>query len=228
MKTAIVKLAGAIVLIFITVQFVSAQFTGKLVYESDQRESKLVMTYYQDKNHARMEAYSMHLAQDTIIYDLSKATETHLQYRAQNALIMQYIDAGANQVLKNQQINVQKMGQETVNGYSCTHYVITNSRNGRSNKGEVWITKDLGPAPSIYVMGGYLYYTPGYLLLTKLIEAGGDGIVVKAVHGEGANIATVNLISIDKNMPSAALFQVPSRYTVMDRTNITMPTKPLH
>lgn len=239
MKTTIFKLTIICLLSFTSVQFASAQFSGKLVYEVVRTDSKLVMTYYQNKSNARIEAYSVRLnndapdmstlkAQDTILYDLSKSSETHLQYRTQRAIISQstFALAGNSKGYKNQVLDVKKVGQETVNGYSCSHFVLTSTMNGLSNHHDVWITKDLGPAPSIYVMGSYLYYTPGYLMLTKLIEAGGDGIVVKTVHGEGTFSATANLISADKKTPSASMFQVPSRYIVIDNSNMTLPTKP--
>ena len=237
MKLAITRSTTAFLLTACT-QVASAQFAGKLVYEVARPDTKLTMIYYQDKTHARIEAYSVRMnngvpdmstikAQDTLLFDLGKATETHLQQHTGYAIITQYtlsreIFASA---IKNQQIDCQNMGQETVNGYQCTHFVMTQTETkyGHTSKKEIWITKDLGPAPSIYVVGNYLYYTPGYLLLTKLIQAGGDGVVVKTVQSAGGLSAIINLVSVDKKAPPASLFQVPPRYTTMDQTNYTGP-----
>lgn len=238
MKTTTFKLTITCLLSFASVQFAIAQFSGKLVYEKVHPDSKLVMTYYQDKTNARIEAYSVHMqnnvpdistinAQDTILYDLSKSVETHLQNTTQRAIITQYTFSliSNSPLYQNQVIDIKKVGQETLNGYSCSHFLITNTLKGRITHTEVWITKDLGPAPGIYVMGSYLYYTPGYPMFTKLIEAGGDGIVVKAVQGEGTFSAMINLVSVDKKTPSASMYKVPSRYTVIDNSNMTIPTK---
>jgi hypothetical protein len=120
-------------------------------------------------------------------------------------------------------VTVTSAGQETVNGYNCTHFVMAiTSMMGNSTR-DVWVTKDLGPAATVWVVGSYLYFPPGYPHLDKLIAAGADGVVVKSVSSVGANHSletTMNLVRVDKHAPSAALFQVPSRYNLVDETNL--------
>jgi hypothetical protein len=236
MKFTIIEIAGTLALAA-GIQVASAQFTGKLVYEVDRPETRLTMTYFQDKSHGRVEAYSVRMnngipdmstvkAQDTLLLDFARATETHLQKLTKTAYITQYtfnMEALAS-AMKDQQLDCQSVGQETISGYHCTHFVMTQTAHGFTSKKEVWITKDLGQAPSLYVVGNFLYYTPGHPLLTKLIQAGGDGVVVRAIQSAGGLSATVNLLSVDKKTPSASLFQVPSGYTTMDRTHETAPT----
>jgi hypothetical protein len=219
------------------IQYASAQFTGKLVYEIV-RTHKLTMTYYQDKGRARIEAVNMRMNngvpdpstakyQNVLLFDLSKNTETHLQQQSKMAIMTQYTFQmmASSAILKDQEIKCQNKGQETVNGYQCTHLLLTTSMKGYTTTRDVWITKDLGAAPGIYVMGSYLYYTPGYELLTKLKEAGGDGVVVKVIIGEAGLTVTVNLVSVDKKTPASSLFQIPSDFTPVDNTNYTLPPK---
>src|SRR6516164_9648224 len=82
------------------IQYASAQFTGKLVYEIV-RTDKLTMTYYQDKGRARIEAVNMRMNngvpdpstakyQNVLLFDLSKNTETHLQQQSKMAIMTQY------------------------------------------------------------------------------------------------------------------------------------------
>jgi hypothetical protein len=151
---------------------------------------------------------------------------THLQFKTGMAIITKYtLDMmAANPGLQGGNVTIQNLGAETVNGYSCTHYVLARE-NGVAPKGsktEVWITPALG-APTIYVMGSYLYYTPGYPPFTKLLAAGGNGVVVKILSGFTGYMSTINLVSVDKTTPSSSFFKIPSYYRTLDNSNFTMP-----
>jgi hypothetical protein len=213
----------------------SAQFIGKLVYEvtTTSNINKLTMVCYLDKSHARIEAVSVPLKagvpdpsnphyQDTLLFDLTSGKQTTLQYKTHIAVITAYtsrilMEAG---MYKEGDVTVENMGAETVNGYKCTHFVLTMTKT--KSKRDFWITKDLGAA-SLVVAGGYLYYPPGHPFLQKLSDAGGAGVMVRAVAGGGAIFSTLNLVSVDKKAPAASLFQVPSWYTTLDRSNGAIP-----
>ena len=108
---------------------------------------------------------------------------------------------------------VKKMGQETVNGYHCTHYLETI---GEATH-DIWVTNDLQVTPpSVMIITSYLYYTPGLPHLQELAAAGCTGIVVKSVSGGGGvPPVTMQLISINTRITmNPSLFRIPSYYTV--------------
>jgi Domain of unknown function (DUF4412) len=237
--------AAGLMAAVLSVQCAFAQFTGRLVYEVDKATDKTVMAYYQKGTSGLIEAYNEKLvngatdtttlhAQDTLLFDFAGATETHMQYKTMSAYKTKYSATEAQEVAANKPIakgtvDVTSKGAETVNGYNCTHYVITSSSMLGTSTRDVWITGDLGPAPAVYVISLYTYFTPGHPVLAKLTAAGANGVVVKSVssYAKASLVTTMNLILIDTKTPlKAALFQVPSRYTMMDRTNFTMPSKP--
>jgi Domain of unknown function (DUF4412) len=238
MKNTIARLAGMLAL-SLFVHSTYAQFTGKLVYEIDRPDTKLVMTYYQKGTQGHIEAYNVKMSngtadmstlhpQDTVLWDFAKGTETHLNYHQMRAFMTKYIgkmesDAIAAHGQNMSTVTVTSKGSESVNGYACTHYVMTMGTKIFKSTRDVWITKDLGPAPTVYVVGSYLYFTPGFPHFTDLTQAGADGVVVKAVLSGAGMVSTMNLISVDKKTPSASLFQAPSRYTLIDETNMTIP-----
>jgi len=216
-----------------------AQFAGKLVYEIDRPDSKLVMTYYQNGTSGQSDGYSillkagvpdsstMHL-QDTILWDFAKATETHLHPSNQFAVITQYMgnmEAAmmASQMKGKASLSVTSLGADTANGYHCTHYVITSTSQLGTSKRDVWITQDLGPAPTVWVIASYTYYTPGYPHMVQLANAGANGIVVRSVssYTHMGVTSVMNLVSADtKTRLRASMFSVPSHYTVIDRSGI--------
>jgi hypothetical protein len=220
----------------------SAQFNGKLVYQVDQNGNRLVMAYYQSGTHGKIEAYNVQLkngipdsttmhAQDTIIFDFSAATETHLQYHTMMAYKQQYMN---NIVTAALQARMKSMGTVTVsggnadtaNGYNCNHYIITSTSKMGTGTRDVWVSSTLGPSPAVWVLGSYLYYTPGYAHLTELTSAGASGIVVKVNSSfthQGLQYS-MRLISIDTHPPRLQFFSVPSRYSVVDETNMKPPS----
>ncbi len=240
MKSILPGVAGLIAAA-LPFQTVSAQFTGKLVYEIDRPKEKLVMTYYQSGTAAHVEAYNITTnngvtdtttvnPQDTILFDFANNNETHLQWRYQRAIMTKYTGTIVAAVMtakaKNfATVTVTSKGADTSNGYSCTHYVITTSSQLATSTKDLWITGDLGPAPTAWVAGSYLYFTPGDPQFTKLISAGANGIVVKAVSSFSKQgiISVMNLIAVDKSTPNPSLFQVPSGFSLLDRTGFTLP-----
>jgi hypothetical protein len=113
-----------------------------------------------------------------------------------------------------------------VNGYHCTHYVSTSVSPMGTSTRDIWTTNDIGSSPTLWVAGSFLYFTPGYPQFTQLVAAGASGVVVKAASSysrQGLQY-TMNLISIDQHQLRGLLFTVPSRYNVIDETNMTLPT----
>ena len=240
MKSILPRVAGLIGAA-IAFQTASAQFTGKLVYEIDRPKEKLVMTYYQSGTAAHVEAYNITTnngvtdtttvnPQDTILFDFANSNETHLQWRYQRAMKTRYTDdvLTAATTAKGKSLGtttVTNKGADTANGYNCTHFVLTTTSQFGSSTRDVWVTGDLGPAPTAWVLGSYLYFTPGFPTFTKLTAAGANGIVVKSTASNARQgvISVMNLVVVDTHTPNPALFQVPSYYTVFDRTGFTLP-----
>ena len=221
---------------------VAAQFNGSLIYQVDQNGNRLVMKYYQSGTNGKIEAYNVTLkngvpdsttmhAQDTIIFDFAAGTETHLQYHTMRAYKQQYmgsvINAALSAKLKSMgTVTVSGGGSDTANGYNCNHYVITSASKLGTGTRDVWVSGSLGPSPTAWVVGSYLYFTPGYLHFTKLLAAGASGIVVKVNSSfthQGLQYSML-LIGYDPHPPRQQFFSVPSRYSVIDETNMTLPT----
>ena len=219
-----------------------AQFSGKLVYQLDRHNTRLVMTYIQSGTNARVTAYDITLKngvpdsstispQDTILFDLAGATETHLQHHTGRAFKTKYTGAlyaammpngikGASQTA----LRAPDSGQ-VVNGYHIAHYQLIEKSPMGTGTRDIWITHDLGPAPTIWVLGSYLYYTPGFPSFTKLMNAGANGIVVQTQSSfthQGLQY-TMTLISVDKRRVAPHTFDVPSRYTQIDNSNMPIP-----
>ncbi len=217
MKNMIAILAGMLAL-SLFVHSASAQFTGKLVYEIARPDTKLVMTYYQKGTQGRIEAYNVKMssgiadmstlhAHDTILFDFAKATETHLNYHQMRGFITKYIgkiesDAIAAHGKNLGAVTVTSKGPETVNGYVCTHYVMaTNNKTWNSTR-DIWITNGLGPAPTVYIVGSYLYFTPRIPAFHGCFtQAGANGVVVKSVLTGGPMVSTMNLVSVGPDDP---------------------------
>ncbi|PWT78251.1 MAG: hypothetical protein C5B59_02180 [Bacteroidetes bacterium] len=215
---------------------VSAQFTGKLVYEKDNKDSKLIMTYFQNGTKGRVEAYTLSPGkentitnrQDTILFDFAAGHEIHLSNHAGRslAIVTKYTLVIMDEVLSKQTqvTTVQVLGQETINKYACTHYLLNHTMGGRSsNQKDIWITRDIKGIPAVYVMGAYLYFTPGYAQFTKLTEAGGNGVVVRT-HDRTSG-ATMDLLSADFSTPSSSLLAIPGKYTIVDNSNRSVPSR---
>jgi hypothetical protein len=210
-----------------------AQFAGKLTYRIVYPSSTLTMVYYQNGNNARVEAHSFSNAdstvitnvQDTLLFDIAGLNITHLQYQTGRAIIAKTAPTLAKGAMAglNTQVNIQTIGAENVNGYACTHYVIATQTGQMLSKKDIWVTTSLG-TPGIQVAGGYLYYTPDFPQEIKLLAAGGAGVVVKSSISAGKMTSEMNLIGVDTKPPSPRLFTVPGWYTVIDNTQMTMPT----
>ena len=210
-----------------------AQFGGKLVYQIVRPTVVLTMTYYQTGNNVHVEAYSMQVkkgvvdsstlsVQDTILFDLSKATETHLQRQTGRAIISPYTATIIGQTAYGKTIpppTVQLVGPDTANGYTCTHYIEKYSGAKPFGQGqrEIWVTNGLGN-PGILVMGSYLYYTPGSGQLQALNAAGCVGVVVRTKMSGMGQVAVMNLVSVDTKRINPSLYQIPSYYFVIDNS----------
>ncbi len=219
-----------------------AQFNGKLVYQMDQKKSRTVMTYLQTGTSGKMEAYDISFkngipdsstiqAQDTILYNFADSNETHLQYQTKRAMKMRYLaitEAAmvANRMKGKASTTVTANGPDTANGHQCMHYTITSTSALGTGVRDIWITGDFGKgvSPSVWVVGDYLYYTPGSPHLLELMAKGAGGVVVKVVASSPRQgvIYTVNLMAIEQpRRYRAAEFNVPSGYTLVDRTSFT-------
>ncbi|HVS97948.1 MAG TPA: DUF4412 domain-containing protein [Puia sp.] len=217
----------------------TAQFAGKLVYQVVRPSVVLTMTYYQSGNNVHVEAYSIDVkkgkpdsstlfAQDTILFDLSKGTETHLQRQTHYAIITAYTltlaaQAGYGKFVSS--VSVQPVGTETVNGYPCTHFIekYNGAKPFGATQRDIWVTSALGN-PGIDVMGSYLYYTPGSQRMQALIAAGCTGVVVRTKMSGIGQTTVMDLVSVDtKTRLPASMFQVPSYYSVIDNSGYVAP-----
>ncbi|HEV9038327.1 MAG TPA: DUF4412 domain-containing protein [Puia sp.] len=222
----------------------SGQFAGKLVYQIVRPSVVVTMTYYQSGNSVHVEAYTIDVTkgkldsstffpQDTILFDLTKGTETHLQRHTGRAIITQYTatimaEAGYGKGISS--ASVQLVGPDTANGYSCTHFVENygGAKPFGASRRDIWVTNALGN-PGIMVMGSFLYYTPGAQRLQALNTAGCAGVVVRTKMSGMGQTTVMNLIAVDTKRLNARMFQIPSYYSVIDNSGYVPPkavTKP--
>lgn len=218
-----------------------AQFNGKLIYQLDANGYRNVMTYVQNGTNAVVTAYTIKLnngvpdtttlhAQDTLLFDLAAGTETHLQYITWRAIKTKYISViEANYLNKAAAgVTVTPAAGQTVGGYNCKHYLSTSKSGFGTFTKDVFTTDDIGGSPTLWVVGAFLYYTPGFPGFTKLTAAGATGVVVQVINSgsKQGHISTLNLIYCDpKFVPRArGYFSVPSRYTLIDNTNFDFST----
>lgn len=166
-------------------------------------------------------------SQDTIIFDLNAATETHLHKGGTVAIKQRYMGTIMAAVIAktkpNGSITADRAADSgLVNGYNAAHYQVIEKSGMGTGTRDIWITHDLQAAPSIWVIGSYLNYTPGYPYFTKLLNTGASGVVVKSQSSfthQGLQY-TMNLISVDtRSRVSPHIFEVPSSYTLIDRSN---------
>lgn len=236
LKLPIMKLLLAIALAC-TGQLASAQFAGKLTYKLVNPNDILYMVYYQNGNNARVDARTVSKSdttqvtstQDTLLFDIAGKKTTHLQYKTGNAYIMMNtasltLQAMGGKGMPQQDLSVQTVGAETVNGYACTHYIVIGTIGHYTSKRDVWVTTSLG-TPGIQVAGGYLYWTPDFPQEIKLLAAGGAGVIVRSSIKSPGMSLTMDLIGVDTKKPDASLFKVPARYAVVDRSQMMVPNQ---
>ena len=229
MKIILAAFAG---LLACCVSTAHAQFAGKLTYRLVNPTSTLTMVYYQNGNNARVDAQSVSNSdttkvvnvQDTLLFDIAGRKMTHLQYKTGMAYITMNTAALAQQAMASTQstVTVQTIGPETVNGYPCTHYVVEGKTGNYVSRREVWVTTALG-TPGIQVAGGYLYWTPDFEQEIKLVAAGGAGVVVRSSVKAPGLSSVMDLVEVDTRAPNGRVFAVPAWYTVVDRSQMTVP-----
>lgn len=149
-------------------------------------------TIYEAPGKFRIEAYDTSYnkpdltIQNPLLIDVQNGTETHLAANMQRAVV--YSVSSKNKMTQSMEsnthtvYNIENIGQDTVNNFTCRHYRISKSYEKLKTLPpaifDIWITKDLGSG-SIWYIGDYLYLYPGMDLFTKLAKEGADGVVVK-------------------------------------------------
>ncbi|HMH23015.1 MAG TPA: DUF4412 domain-containing protein [Puia sp.] len=199
----------------------SAQFQGTLTYECV-HANKVIIVYSQSGSRVRIDGKVIPIKagvadptgekdQDVLLFDLSASKETHLHAAGMTAYTTQFVGPMQEQAmhLSDKDITIQQLGPEKIGEYSCRHIVLSI----HGGKRDLWITKDLGGTPGVCIAGTFLYYTPGSLILKKLIDAGDDGVIVKSMSGP----LIMTLTGYDKKIPPASMYSIPSGYTAMSR-----------
>ena len=135
--------------------------------------------------------------------DLKKLKEQTAQYRGQKS---------------KETWNVQKLGRETVNGYSCEHLLLTRT-DGSKSESEWWTSKDIAGL-NYDTMRGLMRRgaaDPSDEGVAKALrDAGADGFVVKMVtreKGDPTPLATMELTRAEKKHVPPSMFEVPAGYS---------------
>jgi hypothetical protein len=227
-----------IVLTFICTSFFSfSQTDAILTYENNYSDKiatgKVVTTIYESKEKARVESTNTQTSssfgppktesQNILIFDFTAQKETHLNAKQNIAAVMPFmVTTMEKQMMPALGVDyvVQNLGAETVNGYKCTHFTIITTSSKNKNyppaKKDVWITNDIG-SNNLFFAGPYLYLPLGSYEATKLVDAGGTGIVVKwQVMDPISN--QPNICTLTNYQPGKLkndIFSAPSNYTIV-------------
>ena len=124
-----------------------------------------------------------------------------------------YVEGGFSQLnieknmkLSDADVSVENAGAEQIGKLNCQHFIVK----VKGERRDLWITKDLGTS-SILLGGPLVYYPPGSIVLSKIISAGGEGVVVKSQEGD----QVTNLTNYQTRTPPAYNFEIPAGYTKM-------------
>jgi len=226
-------------------KFVFPQAQGTFIYESEYSSEiatgKVVTKIYESKSMARIESNNTSTKsslgppkssdQNVILMNFDNSTETHLSVERKTAIITRFTVVITEESLKKigTEVTIQKLGQEKVGNYSCTHFVIVSTNpkyKAYNSKKDIWVTKDLGIG-NVYFVGSYLYYPKGSVVAQKLSDAGAEGIVVKwqVADPMGKQDHVCNLISYQGDQVPASMFAPPSGYQIIHNENMTPPSQ---
>jgi hypothetical protein len=117
---------------------------------------------------------------------------------------------------------VKKVGEEKINGYNCTHAIITEG----TDQHEVWNTKDI-PEFNKYAQAFNSNKSVGSQKREDALKAAGcDGLPVKTTHS-GANqmSMTMELVKIEKKSFKPGDFDLPKGYTLSGQSAGSAPAK---
>lgn len=201
-----------------------AQFTGTLRYVSSYTDAwfgskgEVQTIIHESGSLVRIDAldtnFSKHTVtrQNPLLIDVSKGTETHLLQTSPVAVIysmgkrQKMIQAAESQT--HTVYSFENLGQEKVQGFNCTHYLITKSyaklKTMPPAKFDIWITKDLGSS-NVWYVGKYLYYFAPMNMYLQLAAKGADGVVVEWQVTAATKTSCV-LIGYDQTPPSSDIF----------------------
>ncbi|GGB00307.1 DUF4412 domain-containing protein [Puia dinghuensis] len=191
-----------------------AQFEGILTYDCTIK-NKTLTTVYESKTKVLLEAkiYPMKggvadikeaKEQDPILFDFEakKATRFGSRHHETVSTDLAPVTADRTGKLKDEDITIEMVGTEKIEGYSCQHFIVKI----KGNPKELWITKDLGVS-SVCMLSQFDYYPAGSLLYDKLKSAGGDGIVVRSKSGD----VIVNLSNAQVKTVPPSYFEIPGK-----------------
>lgn len=114
-------------------------------------------------------------------------------------------------------VSVKKLGRETVAGYDCAHVLVTSA----GAETELWTSKDILDYKSFAkVAGPKSGVSDSYYQALK--GAGADGFVVKSLHRAKGEVATMELVGVEKKSLSPSLFEVPAGYAKQSSMGMNM------
>ncbi|MBM3162235.1 MAG: DUF4412 domain-containing protein [Chlorobi bacterium] len=151
-----------------------------------------------------------------LVYIVNEANKTYTVIDT-DEMKKEVAQEGYSDFYKNAKI--ENLGQETVNGYSCTHVRVTNGE----NVSDMWVSKDvLDYATFARMQSTREKDMPEFAKRMK--DAGYDGFPVKMVQSP-SNVTT-ELVSVDKKGLDASLFEVPAGYTKTELPTMNYEASP--
>lgn len=217
-----------------------AQFNGILHYKNDYVDAwfgtkgEVLTTIYESDSMMRIEAEDTSFSknsitrQNTLIIDIDKGMETHLQEIFNRGIVYSISDKEKQAQMINDQthtiFNFENLGPEKIDTFNCTHFVMTKSyaklKTIKPARFDIWITTYLGSS-NIWYVGRYLYFFGGMDLYKKLAAAGADGVVVKWQETESTSTTCMLTGYQRENLPSST-FTPPSNYNIVNVPNFPL------
>lgn len=144
--------------------------------------------------HANMPRYSIFIHPDSKTYTFN------------------IIDTAAINSPRNMTYQVTKVGNETVQGYSCIHARLVTMSSGRPTVTEdIWTSKDVPGYALMKQLSTAQNATPA--MLRALQQAGCDGMFVKMTSQASTYSMEMLLIAATRKTFPDAMFQLPAGYT---------------
>ncbi|HEY5367623.1 MAG TPA: DUF4412 domain-containing protein [Hanamia sp.] len=115
----------------------------------------------------------------------------------------------------NQKYKVTKLGNETVNGYNCTHAKLVSTTGSGMFKSttteDIWTSTDVPGYDMVKKASLQQNITPG--MMKALNDAGCGGFFVKMTSSDKQYSMTMQLAKAEKQSFPASLFKIPSGYS---------------
>ncbi len=146
-----------------------------------------------------------------VLYQINDGNKTYTEINLANMQKM------AGQQPDTHQYTVEKLGQETIQGYKTLHVLVKEKGTGADPAvtTELWAAKDLLDYETFSKLQARRGKAVGQEALVKALkDAGADGLPLKSITSTpDGNKVTMEVVKVDKKALPASTFEIPAGYT---------------